>query len=434
MLPNKTAFSVGESDIEFRFGTDGVLSSYKYEVNMVYTSSGGVSLKPKGEEECFNSDYSCLRELSGVNREACLLCDVTDGIEWKVNPKNKSSSCKLDSSDLTGYKMRSNSYFFQKMKTYGCDIGLRGADCSVACTSSCSACILDGNTNCIECPWEFSQALSVGTSVGVCAAAVCSANEYFSKSTGVCLRCPDQCPGCVAGECTAACTGGRTKKYGICCFINQGEYVSFENGFPECKSCHSTCSRCEGPEINQCFGCQAGLILNSATGKCGLGCQNNRYFDSGTNKCEKCPENCLTCDNQDTCTSCGFFSSLVTSGGRTSCQKNIKCYEICRTCDGEEEKDCNSCKLDVCLSLDKGTCVRECPLEDFTPNDPNDILENAKLIFNVKEVYVDYLEENEYDKVYKLVFSEQDILLIPPLNFDNLNQYLEVIKFLIFLG
>jgi hypothetical protein len=118
-----------------------------------------------------------------------------------------------------------------------------------------------------------------------------------------------------------------------------------------CVKCFAGCSRCSGPEENQCFACEFEYFfyLNA----CLLTCPPGLYGNEG--KCQECPQKCLTCSERQ-CFSCK--ESFLMNG---TCVE--KCPEDFLVINGE----CKSCEVEKCQSCLQGFC-NTCKIGYFLNN------------------------------------------------------------------
>ena len=144
-------------------------------------------------------------------------------------------------------------------------------------------------------------------------------------------------------------------------------YVNDENT-KECLKCGEGCLSCLSDNVNNCTSCLSNypyfLIENST---CVKNCPSN-YFKNSKNICEKCNENCLTCEETSkTCTSCSnnFYlhnnKCLNQCPKSTSIQSNISniclnCDSNCKTCE-ENVSKCTSCNFPLLLYNNK--CIEK---------------------------------------------------------------------------
>ena len=169
--------------------------------------------------------------------------------------------------------------------------------------------------------------------------------------------------------------------------FNRGYCYCDFNNFPDfsgrCFKCNETCAGCYGPSAFDCFSCKLGFveILSAAGSMCGCpvnmklnstggcspmslfsGCSANQYADS-TGACKPCAPFCSSCvgPNNNQCATCFPGARLnATSIGTISygnCLCNttqyldttvsppmcLQCNQLCVTCRGPSELDCDSC-------------------------------------------------------------------------------------------
>ena len=144
-------------------------------------------------------------------------------------------------------------------------------------------------------------------------------------------------------------------------------YVNDENT-KECLKCGEGCLSCLSDNVNNCTSCLSNypyfLIENST---CVKNCPSN-YFKNSKNICEKCNENCLTCEETSkTCTSCSPNFYLHNNKCLNQCPKStsihsnisnicLNCDSNCKTCE-ENVSKCTSCNFPLLLFNNK--CIEK---------------------------------------------------------------------------
>lgn len=176
-----------------------------------------------------------------------------------------------------------------------------GASCST-CHTSCSSCSGLTAAECTSC--FFSDVKHLDTpNIGTCVALTCPVGTYVYNQT--CHSCPPQCAGCTLKECTS-CAPGVKKIKGICCDVENGQYVDFDQADIICKNCDLSCKTCDGGASNQCLSCKSPLVLDTVNGRCVEKCHTGTFLNQNLNICEKCPIGCLSCTDSKNCDSCFF--------------------------------------------------------------------------------------------------------------------------------
>ena len=265
------------------------------------------------------------------------------------------------------------------------------------CPDNCSACQWNDTNNtdqnnitCTSC--NGSNVLNETT--GTCGSQSgsqsqnCSSGEYLSPIDNGCHPCPDNCSACqwndtnntdqnnitctscngsnVLNETTGTC-GSQSGSQSQNC--SSGEYLSpIDNG---CHPCPDNCSACQWNDTNNtdqnnitCTSCNGSNVLNETTGTCGSqsgsqsqNCSSGKYLSPIDNGCHPCPENCSTCQwndtnntdqNNITCTSCNGTNVLNDTTG------------TCESQSGSQSQNCSSGKYLKAADNDCHACPNNC--------------------------------------------------------------------------
>jgi len=165
---------------------------------------------------------------------------------------------------------------------------------SAPCSTGCSDC--SSFTLCKVC---FSGLLL--NSSGQCSD-TCPLRLYPNLAVGRCLKCPYDCLTCDQnGGCTSC---SDTIDFRI--LVNSTKRCVplpgyFDNFTTISVACTSGCSKCQS--LNLCLECMVNQYL-FLDGLCYSPCPD-RYFGSNqTQRCSRCPYDCLTCDEAGNCISC----------------------------------------------------------------------------------------------------------------------------------
>lgn len=164
--------------------------------------------------------------------------------------------------------------------------------------------------------------------------------------------------------------------------------IECPNGFyrtnsQTCQQCQSNCQKCQNESyknlLNQeiddvkCLECEDGFFKMNQN--CVQKCPDTYYGSILTKSCERCPTNCLVCEDKDPqiCKICqngwilwredcqnkscqpGYFSFYDTKSDQRECHK---CRENCSICSSDQ--DCLTCYSPYLLHED--TCVADCPI------------------------------------------------------------------------
>jgi hypothetical protein len=187
-----------------------------------------------------------------------------------------------------------------------------GPVCS-SCFFTCLTCNNNQSTGCLTC-----KANADRQSDGTC---ICRAGFIQNVITGNCdIRAPchntcSLCSATVSATACVSCWNNAQLAAGNTCLCNTGFYLNAATGL--CAPCHNTCNVCSGGASNQCTSCHANAsystILNTCT------CDTGYYLNSVLGTCLPCHNNCFNCsggNNNNNCTSCKSFATLIGSPHR----------------------------------------------------------------------------------------------------------------------
>lgn len=248
------------------------------------------------------------------------------------------------------------------------------------CASTCSSCL--NSSFCLTC--ITGSALYQGSCLSRCP------NGTYND-TGVCKSCPSGCFICTSLQSCSVCSAGYALYVSgstSSCVINcpSGSFsaliastvFSNSNSY-QCISCFSPCKTCI-TSGNVCTSCVSGYSLQGTT--CVSSCQAGYYPKTIISTslwgepihitvCRQCSEACLTCSDQNTCTSCPTGFNIDASGNCLSSCPNattyyqpttrqcLSCSAACYTCKGPLVTDCLSCYPGY--NLYQGSCIVTCP-------------------------------------------------------------------------
>ncbi|CAD8132875.1 unnamed protein product [Paramecium octaurelia] len=206
------------------------------------------------------------------------------------------------------------------------------------CNDMCNTC--DSQNSCLSCKEDTILLLN---------SCVCQTGYVLIKvgNLSSCQNCHNQCESCFgiySYQCST-CKLNSTLQSDNTCHCDDGYYLS-QN---DCQICDSSCLTCVYTSTN-CLSCQFGYTLES-NNKCCHGsnifqnnqcqCSDEFYLDS-SGICNRCPYNCLKCDENFVCSEC--IDKLFIG---TSCDQNclpVNCQEcdldgICTKCMPNYQKD-----------------------------------------------------------------------------------------------
>lgn len=149
---------------------------------------------------------------------------------------------------------------------------------------------------------------------------------HLDSSEGKCLTCDlTNNPSLffykgICKECDPSCDGCQLPSLDICIRCSPGYFMG-ENS--KCFKCHEDCSKCFGPDENQCYECKL-----------------NRSFAFG--KCSVCSIYCDECfgESQNSCISCRNPTTSIQI--QSTCHDTINCTFPCLGCESQKHK-CTLC-------------------------------------------------------------------------------------------
>ncbi|EAR91969.3 transmembrane protein, putative (macronuclear) [Tetrahymena thermophila SB210] len=180
-----------------------------------------------------------------------------------------------------------------------------------------------------------------------------------------CLECDGEGP----NKCTS-CNQDSQLYQNQCCQIKNGEFYNSKTN--QCEKCPQNCQICYEPNI--CNQCKANFEFDQLK-QC-VCPQSQQYFDDQTKSCLDCDKSCKTCkQTSKSCTSCQDFQFLNTQSltcqnscdqaGFYALEKNcLPCDSACLTC-SISSKNCTSCKFGQFLNIQSQTCIDVCPTNGF---------------------------------------------------------------------
>ena len=186
----------------------------------------------------------------------------------------------------------------------------------------------------------------------------CPLRFYPNFVTQSCLKCPYDCLTC---DQNGGCTSCSDADFRI--LINSTKRCVplpgyFDNSTSKSAACLSGCSQCQSLDL--CLECAAGSYL-FLDGLCYSQCPDRFFGSNQTQRCSRCPYDCMTCDESGDCTSCnetndhrrlfsdtqrclplpGYFDNLT--------QVGVQCFWKCNMCLNTQV--CSSCIQGYYLSL-----------------------------------------------------------------------------------
>eukprot|EP00359_Climacostomum_virens_P002991 CAMPEP_0204914714 /NCGR_PEP_ID=MMETSP1397-20131031/12618_1 /ASSEMBLY_ACC=CAM_ASM_000891 /TAXON_ID=49980 /ORGANISM="Climacostomum Climacostomum virens, Strain Stock W-24" /LENGTH=310 /DNA_ID=CAMNT_0052086423 /DNA_START=216 /DNA_END=1143 /DNA_ORIENTATION=+ len=175
------------------------------------------------------------------------------------------------------------------------------------------------------------------------------------------------CEGATSSDgCTSCKNGGLLHPSNKACYTNcpSGYWADHPNKI--CRECNYACAECNGPDSDSaCSKCRNGFYLQPASASCALTCPNSYIKNPATLVCERCPENCRTCEFNSTSTNntavvclecepsaffypnsnnCTYTCPYTYYGNLTStlCEA---CHPYCSVCNGPYvDSECTACR------------------------------------------------------------------------------------------
>lgn len=205
-----------------------------------------------------------------------------------------------------------------------------------------NVCFTCADKNCLHC--DGNQESCVDCRKGT--------SPILNSDTGFVI-CETICPlGCVCEdpESSSVCTGCQSGYYEVPVFTRL--VLRLHKTDMHCKECLENCATCNNG--NTCSSCTDGYILHQTSSSCVRKCDQGYYNKKG--KCTPCVgENCVSCTSETICTLC--TGSTFLSGG-----KCVMCEASCKTCSGSTKNDCLTCPTGTVHSVGTGlgSCMQEC--------------------------------------------------------------------------
>jgi proprotein convertase subtilisin/kexin type 5 len=205
---------------------------------------------------------------------------------------------------------------------------------------------------------------------------ICPDGFFYVKEENKCRKCPKECTKCEDEKTCTECLHKFKPVEGVCiesCPENQvfvkGSCVRFEDPM---------CLHCNAADL-KCIKCKKGSFLSGDV--CVAICPETTFANEDE-VCEKCKNNCKTCESALVCLTCKGDTALTNEktcvetceeGFFKDCKSDTKtckkCNPACKTCHGLTEKDCDICEDGY--TLNNGVCERivDCPVGKFKEND-----------------------------------------------------------------
>ena len=227
-----------------------------------------------------------------------------------------------------------------------------------SCHSACSVCTGSSHSQCSECNTNYYLQPAPSTTC----LSYCPDGYWKDDATKTCLVCHSYCSKCSGpntDECSACISG----------YFLQGS---------TCELCHSACSACTGALSSQCTACNSNYYLQPPPldTACLDSCTDGYWPDDASNQCQPCHGSCSICSGPENtvCTACssGFFLQPLSTtcsdscpagyGGNSSTNTCVQCDTSCSTCSGPNNNQCSACNSGYFLQPGSTTCLLDsCP-------------------------------------------------------------------------
>ncbi|VUZ56328.1 unnamed protein product, partial [Hymenolepis diminuta] len=296
------------------------------------------------EKSCPSGFYPAFR----LTKEGLYHTSGNNGDVWACAPCPPGcANCTASSEQLQGFTVPRCSACHEDLIldsesalcNSSCPIGAFSPNCSRTCHPSCLTCVEDSDS-CLQCPSatylafgerEINHMMSyANTNIdGYGCVNVCPDVTYPFRigEREICLSCPPLCKSCSGPDwCTSCNEGYALNETSGKCEIEHPcpQMAYFDENDKQCRPCHSSCARCQGPNPTDCLECHriVGSNLNPSPACLPVPqfprfMQSNGAYESNTfsGPCIPCchvgrlleiesPKDCFFClPNEPTCTS-----------------------------------------------------------------------------------------------------------------------------------
>ena len=188
-----------------------------------------------------------------------------------------------------------------------------------------------------------------------------------------CIKCSEKCLHCSAPNTCDKCLKTAVYLAGKC--LDKCP-VGFVQALGKCLPCDGpNCDLCKPNNTKYCIDCTKPLISNKGT--CVPRCPDGSFISGG--KCKPCDQNCLTCVNKDTCTTCkGKLTKSADGKCNPDCQLGkVRVLGECIYCQDPNCLICSNLNINKCskcvpgLILYKDECLTKCPVGTTKNPDTN---------------------------------------------------------------
>ncbi|EAR98213.2 surface protein with EGF domain and furin-like repeat protein, putative (macronuclear) [Tetrahymena thermophila SB210] len=336
-------------------------------------SDANICLSCKQANMIVNSNSQCVCK-DGFYMDSNQICQQCSPSCKTCSDQNKCLTC-----DFTQFRVFNNN-------TKQCDCkqsyySLSSQPKCVKCPYYCQTCELDNQLNSIRCLQCFQNPTLNRSNTGNCQCLP----GYFDDGTNVqCVQCNYTCYECDNTIQCSSCDSSKNRNFNSfssTCTCQSGYYDDGVN--QSCQICPYNCKECQkqGAKI-VCTDCNTIGTFRQNDQICS--CQDG-YYDAGQLKCTQCnsgcqscdskgqchancPQNCIFCNSQMTCTKCKPLTYLVNQQCQNSCNSNqyaddtqqicVNCPSFCIKCNLDPTK-CQQCISDYVLY--QNNCLIQCP-------------------------------------------------------------------------
>ncbi|KAL4499147.1 hypothetical protein ABPG72_017049 [Tetrahymena utriculariae] len=336
-------------------------------------------------QQCIKCAYTCLTCFDATDN-GCLTC-ITETFKNTDN-----NSCLYENECPSGR--------YPDRNTKKCE----------SCFSTCEECEGKNENQCVKC--NQNRLLYQRECLKEC-----PSNTF--KFENKCIDCDPSCATCFGTSSfkCLACSSGLKFSFNsiinnynlnILGFLLEGScveqcesnyYPSTKNGQQVCLQCHAQCSKCNGPDSNNCTECPSEQFMyqnqcikncpvfhiydekrvcqqctrSIKNNKCVQECDQNEYLDKKTLLCQPCAAECHTCNGptKNECKQCAdsYFLDAKKNECTQKCPDQFfpnkdkrlceACDSQCNTCSKSGDPNCLSCNSP--LILFEGKCLKDAP-------------------------------------------------------------------------
>ncbi|ELP86334.1 protein serine/threonine kinase, putative, partial [Entamoeba invadens IP1] len=315
---------------------------------------------------CLNGFYPLIGLCKPCDfNEGCALCDVYSNkceVCKSKYFKNSSALCQLCSSNFcdecdkqTGVCLSCiEGYYLEYGKCYWCYIKEHCVECSRT-SNMCVGCETGYYPylgKCETCSTKF--CLNCDKQRGVCSE--CYKGYYLSN--GECISCSTKIDNCFQCSNNETCLECQPTNYYL--KDNKCLQCSNKNNCFLCDAKSDNCLICDYGSFPTALGCT--LCTEKQCEKCSqfngncTSCLSGYYLTS-TNSCEKCADNCITCEGLSQCKQCVNSTFYLSDGICEKCTNKAECIKcssqsnICEECKSgfyPSGLDCLPCSTKIC--------------------------------------------------------------------------------------